>query len=484
MFNMPDKRHSIKTTTRATLVKLLPFFLFYVLLTWIVSGNIFFWDTIQLGAKHGLFFFDNNFSSFILPDEIDSGHIPAFGAYLALMWKVFGKSLIISHFAMLPFLLGIVWQAFNLLRRYINEKYIYLGLILFLADTTLLAQSTLVSPDVVLVFLFLYGLNSVLNNHKLHLSIAIFGLFLISMRGMMTALALLVIDLIINIKYEDLKSTFKKLVSRSLIYFPALVLFLAFNIYHYKSKGWIGYHTDSPWASSFEIVGLKGFLYNSGILIWRLIDFGRVFLWITGLIIFFRYINSLKQDRKLRILLLVFISVTICLSLSLLLYKNLNGHRYLLPVYLSFSLIVIYLIFEKLKSDKIKYIVFSLLLIGILSGNLWIYPDKISKGWDSTLAHLSYYPLRKQMQNYLQKQGISIEDVGSAFPNLAEQRYLELNNDIRKHPEKNLNQDKYILYSNVYNDFTDEEIDRLASEFVILKEYRQGRIKLILYKKP
>lgn len=74
----------------------------------------FFWDTIQLGSKHAHYFYETNFRSIILPNEIDSGHIPSLGIYLALVWKIAGKSLVISHLAMLPFVMGIVFQSLRL----------------------------------------------------------------------------------------------------------------------------------------------------------------------------------------------------------------------------------------------------------------------------------------------------------------------------------------------------------------------------------
>ena len=118
-------------------------------------GNIFFWDTIQLGAKHATFFYNTSFTEAFLPDEFDSGHIPAFGMYLAFCWKLFGKSLMVSHLGMLPFLLGIVYQSFLLVKKFVPSKYIWLALLIFLADATLLSQSILVSPDIPLVFFFL-----------------------------------------------------------------------------------------------------------------------------------------------------------------------------------------------------------------------------------------------------------------------------------------------------------------------------------------
>src|SRR4051794_38753575 len=102
---------------RSDLKILWPFLCFYILLTFFVLHNSFFWDTIQLGSKQAHWFYDHNFKFFFLPEIIDSGHPPSFGIYLAICWKLFGKSLPVSHLAMLPFLLGIVIQVYLLLKK-------------------------------------------------------------------------------------------------------------------------------------------------------------------------------------------------------------------------------------------------------------------------------------------------------------------------------------------------------------------------------
>ncbi|HXA01125.1 MAG TPA: hypothetical protein VNW99_04000, partial [Cytophagaceae bacterium] len=107
-----------------------PFLFFYLSLTFFVSGNSFFWDTIQLGSSQAHWFYDNDFQYFFLPGNIDSGHPPLFGFYLAILWKFFGRTLEVSHFAMLPFLFGIVIQIYILLKKFFEEKYIVFILLL------------------------------------------------------------------------------------------------------------------------------------------------------------------------------------------------------------------------------------------------------------------------------------------------------------------------------------------------------------------
>lgn len=463
---------------------LTPFFLFFILLKWFTSNNIFFWDTVQLGAKHALFYYENDFSKILLPDGFDSGHIPAFGMYLALCWKIFGKSLAVSHFSMLPFLFGIVWQSYLLIKKYIKREYLFFALIIFLADPTLLGQASLVSPDIPLVFLFLMGLNAVLRNNNSLLVLSITGLFLVSMRGMMVAFAIFLLDIFFNVQFSGIKHTIIQLLKKSWIYIPGLLIFIVFSFYHFKMKGWIGYHDDSPWAESFIKVDFKGIIYNLGIFVWRLWDFGRIFLWIVFFIITVRKFRKLKSDKIFHQFLIILLVVGISLSVSFIFYRYLSGHRYILPVYLVFSLLTVYLVFEKLESEKVRYVVFFILFVSLLSGNLWIYPPKIAQGWDSSLAHLPYYNLRKDMMYYLKERGIEIEDVSCTFPNNMEQKYLHLNRSEKKHSELNLDKNQYVLYSNIYNDFSDEQIDRLKTDFILEKKMEKRGVFIQLYKNP
>ena len=230
--------------------------LFFILLaaifTWLVSKNSFFWDTIQLGSKQAHWFYDNNFRFLLLPNEIDSGHPPVFGMYLAMLWKIFGKTLPISHWAMFPFIVGIILQSKNLLLKFVEPVYLLPAMFLFLGDATLLGQASLVSPDILLVFFFLLSINSILSVKKSLLFISVIGLSLISMRGMMGVLAIFLFALFINYYKNNFRIYCKdnvKLVFFFILYSLPVILFL---FWHYHKTGWIGYHAASNWATSFE----------------------------------------------------------------------------------------------------------------------------------------------------------------------------------------------------------------------------------------
>jgi len=441
----------------------------------VTAKNGFFWDTIQLGSEHAVFFLSTGFSQLLLPDSIDSGHIPAFGFYLALMWKIFGRSLIVSHIAMLPFIAGILWQLIRLLNKLVKPRYAGWAFLIVLADPSLLSQMTLMSPDVPLVFFFLLGLNAILENRRIMLSIALAFLFLTSMRGMMVASCLFFVDIWQNI-YRGCKpeSRISGIFNRLLIFMPALSIFTLYNGYHFYIKGWIGFHHASPWASLFERVPLSGMIYNAGIIGWRLVDFGRIGLWILFFYLLLRLKKDIFTQSNARFLFFTFFIVTLFLSINMIWARNLLCHRYLLPAYISFSLFCVTMLFSLETGNRLKIIWISFLLVTLISGNLWVYPEKIATGWDATLAHLPYYRVRKEAIKYLDKNNVDFMQVQSFFPNISSIDDFDLDGDRRQFHDFN-NSTLYVLYSNVFN-ISDADYDIIKNEFTVEKQFKTGKV--------
>ena len=154
---------------------LLPFFAFYVIITILVSHNPFFWDKDILFSKIAFWLLDHKFS-LVLPDSLDAGYPPLLGYLLALVWLIAGKSLWTMHFMMLPFSIGIVIELYRFLRYYMPSHAIRPVMILVLAETTLLTQSVVFSPDLVMIYFLLLALNAILFNKRILLSVAVFGL--------------------------------------------------------------------------------------------------------------------------------------------------------------------------------------------------------------------------------------------------------------------------------------------------------------------
>ena len=474
------------------------FCLLAVGLTYWVKDHAFFWDTVQLGSLHAHFYYENNFNSLLLPTEMDSGHPPFFGMYLALCWKLFGKSLVVSHFAMLPFILGTVKVLFELGEYFFQKSNWILVLVaLVFFDPCWIGQAALITPDLVLVFSFLLALSGILSQQKndnnifpklkfaptLKITIGILGLCLISMRGMMVAAAIFLFDYLNYFLLGKNKLQIQKVISKSLPYWLGGFAGLAFLVFHYVKTGWVGYHENSPWAPLFARVGFDGMIRNVGILIWRILDFGRVFLIAIILLGGWKYFIQKKEiDLKIKQLILLLLLLFLFLTPSFILHKDLSGHRYLLPIFLTINMIAIYSIYLFFKKKNIRKALVFIGLVGLASGNLWIYPKTIAQSWDSTLAHVPYFDLRKKMIRYLDEQEIPISSVGSVYPNLATFELIDLNGRNDQFPEADFDKQEYMFYSNVYNDFSDDEILLLEKKWKVEQEFWKGRICVILYK--
>ena len=463
---------------------------FFLLLTilvfficWLItSGNSFFWDTVQLGSRHANFFLKENFSTLLLPDSIDSGHIPMFGFYIGLFWKFFGRTLFVSHLAMLPFLIGIIWQTYLLVKKFIPTKYIGLASFLLLLDPVILGQITLVSPDVALVFFFLLSLNALFKNNRIWLSLGLVLLFLTSMRGMMIATCFFLLDCYLHrVSTVNFKKLISDLFKKGLAYIPALLVFIIFSIYHYQAKGWIGFHEDSPWAPAFQRVGFSGFLKNLIFYTWRLNDYGKV---VIGLVLVSllmgnqKRLSSFEHSKKLGFLLVIFLFL---FPLNMLWAQDLLAHRYLIPITFLFSITTLYFLFSVSMKRWFRNTIIGLWIIALGVGNLLVYPADISQGWDSTLANLPYHSLRKDAIQYLDEENISINTVASFFPNLGVFDDVDLNNDFRSFVNFDQNHE-YVFYSNVFN-LPDEILLSLREEYEVVKAFHDTTVYLLIYKK-
>ena len=263
---------------------LLLYFAFAALMTWSGRHDPFFWDTVQLASKHAHHFYENGLRWIPLPENIDSGHPPVFGFYLAHVWHFFGKTLPASHVAMLPFLLLNIWLLYRLGRRLGGDARAFWLLPLVLLDPVMAGQSLLVSPDLVLVGGFLFTVEGILGRNRVFMLLGSLLLCLVSIRGMMTAGALFAW----NFWYCCRAFSFPLLSRRNflslrpwlvstLFFLPGFAFAAWFLWWHRAATGWIGLHPNSPWAPTFEPAQGLELLRNVLVIGWRWLGegFGR-----------------------------------------------------------------------------------------------------------------------------------------------------------------------------------------------------------------
>lgn len=205
-----------------------------------------------------------------------------------------------------------------------------------------------------------------------------------------------------------------------------------------------------------------------------MLDFGHIFIWL-GL----GYITLKKRDllgeKRFSILFWSGILSSIIIMATMLIVTNSSGHRYFLSTYLCLSLAFMVLI----EKHKLRNFLFSTVLLGFLTSNFWIYPDKYAQGWAATLAHLPYWKLRTEMVQYMDNNHIPIEKTASFFPNQNSVDNIILNNDQRTFLPFTGNE-PYAFYSNVYNP-SNKEFDLLEKNYSVVKKINTNRVKIILY---
>ncbi|MEM9921595.1 MAG: hypothetical protein AAF990_26060, partial [Bacteroidota bacterium] len=280
-----------------------PYMLAVTLLWYATSGHPFFWDTLHQASRVGHWYYEQGFQSLSLPDQLDSGHPPLFGYALALIWKIFSKSLFISHLAVLPLIWGIVWQLHHLIVDRLDASVYHWAMLVALADATLLAQFTLVSPELVLIFAFLWALNAVHRRRPIHLSIAGILLVAVSIRGLFLLAALGLYALWNHRRHWQ---TFAWLWP----FMPAALCALAYYYWHFVQTGWWVSTPGASWGGQRGLASVQGVLRNGAVFAWRLLDFGRFFWWALLSVLSFRL---WRRGRKVDGSTQGFLAMIICL---------------------------------------------------------------------------------------------------------------------------------------------------------------------------
>ena len=200
-----------------------------------------------------------------------------------------------------------------------------------------------------------------------------------------------------------------------------------------------------------------------------------------------REVNPIiKNGGDIKILCILFLVPLLIIAPTKLLYFGLMQSRYYLPVFIFLHLATGYLLFHFL-SKRVAYTLYSIILLSLISGHFWVYPERISQNWDGTLGHLPYHRLRDKMIKYIDEKKIPFHEVASDFPNDSEIRYTDLNDDKRHFSQKirnQLHQHKYVFYSNVFNGFTVGELEELNSKWVVEQSYETQTVYVKLFKNP
>lgn len=470
---------------------------FYGLLFFLCKDIPFFQDNILFSAKIPMHFFQTGFLNFPLPAHIDVGYPPLWAWLIALSWKILGQQLWVGHLLCLPILITTAWFYLKIAAYFLPEKHLWFAALFLILEPTYLAQSTMVGPDIFLVMAFMGGLYSMIYRKPLLLVLMTILLAMTSVRGAIIVFTLFINQLIFNFyqNFTEIKSSknTQENTQENNPYWKTILpytisgfLFLGWMLLHYQNTGYFLVTDQSPWAGHHQLANLKTIIFNVAITVWRFLDFGRIVLYgfLAFLLFQFFYQKKLCTPKE-KVLLLWAFAPLLILIFILCMRTNPILHRYFMVYFLLHGLCLGVFVFKEGVS-KIKKLSLSILSLALLTGHLWIYPNHMAQGWDASLAHLPYFSIRKKMIEFIEQEKIPYAEITTTFPNINGMYYSDLSKQAWNFTPKHklpLAQSNYVMQSNVMNDFSEKELEHLASnQFKKIRSFRKMGVYMHLYK--
>ena len=455
-------------------------------------NRCYFWDNVQFTSKEAHWYYNNNFSSLLLPgfsensEIVGSGcHPPLIGIMTAVLWKVFGKHLWVSHVFIGLWALVLVYNSWKLLKIIIPDGIAIFVLPVLLLDSTILSQIFIASPDIVLLASFVTAVRTVIERKRWLLTVALIFLLQINGRGAAAGGVLFLFYII-----HEVVSRYKRLTVRLIIdciipFIPALVLASFYYVSYILKYGWIFNNPDSPWISGWQKPeGFLQILKNLASFILRLGENGRFIVYILVISTFL-----ILKKRKLNRTIFKSLDLSLVWLFSLLFLfffyfvvttTSAMTSRYYMGMFFILNILLFRMLPEVMSAGKIK-IVSIIIIVFLLTGNFWTYPDKISKAWDASLAHLPYYSLRSECLNYLEINGFDFNKVSGGFCFKGNQKYVDLED--RELYISDMTDNQYFIYSNIAN-LDDELINELteSGKWEKIKTFKKGSVFVTIYK--
>lgn len=442
-----------------------------------------FWDAKSKFIRAD-WLYQHRFKDILVPTSLNSGHPPLWIIAIAGFWTVFGKALWSARLLLLIVNIGVGYQLIQWGQN-MFVKTVPLVLILLLAlEPTLVAQTTNLNNDMLLLFFILLGLNSLIKQRSLWYAVALSGMLLTNLRGIYCFLALAIIHLIIYRK--QLLGHTQKMIKAYLL---ALSIFAAFLIYQYWDLGWIIVTPNTTYSEHREAAGLMRMIKNTAAFGKNMLEYGRLFVWLPmiGLLFYVWRTKVIRLSSKSQV---VLISLVVFLSLffvGMVPFSNPMGPRYFMICFLLANLLFINLMYELSWFTTLRRkVMIGIIAFAFITGHFWIYPSTIAQGWDSSLAYLNYYPQEEAMFAFLKENNIPSQEVGTNLP--LGNRWVSLAKDTNEGElqfvEQNLQTNTYVLFSNLDNRTSDTDIRVLTSEWDVVSQTSRMGVFLTLYRKP
>lgn len=458
--------------------------LIYGVVAAITLNNCYFWDNIQQISTEAHWFYWTDFRSLIIsPNTVDGitatgYHPPLMGLMTALLWKILGYKLWVSHVFIVLWSVILFYNVWKLVKHFIDARFKGIVFAIILLESTVLTQFSVASPDFILLTAFVIAVRAILERKKLLLALGIFFLCAINMRGVFAGIIVFVAHNYYEYLLSDRMLRIKTFFQTLLPYIPTILILSLYYVFYFLKNGWFIDNTES-YHYAFP-VSVSVVIKHAAEFVLRTMENGRFIVWLIGFYALFKIFKTKQiQNASLQFILVTFLLLLGMYVLFIFITQMPFGSRYFMPQFLLLTLIAAHFIVHS--KMKRKYLIFSLILFFELTGHFWIYPDKIAKPWDATLAHIPFYELRKECLEYIDSQNINYEDVAGGFCIYGDRRIIELQ-DLKQVISSNPKNRKYFIHSNISNN-EDSFVAELKDnkKWQSIKHFRKGWVYITLY---
>ncbi|MFT5724850.1 MAG: hypothetical protein ACI9JN_001973, partial [Bacteroidia bacterium] len=345
-------------------------------LFFVTKSDPFFGDSISTISRSANLIYESNFTEISYPQNLDPGHPITFPMLHALVWRIFGKALWVSHLFNLLFGLFTVMLFVRWGERLGFGHSKYVGGVLLLVTPLFVSQMANPNMHLPLTFFALGFVYSLSFGKLWHQIVFAAGLMLTHLQGLYYLTPIWIWWFA-----SQNQTSFSKRIGQSIkiLWIPG-ALFLAWLIYHYSITGW--YLSSPDYAGHRGFPGFKRFIVNLVMADWRIVDYGQIALWILPVYAVIKNKIEWTWKHPMSLFLLVFLFNAIAIGMTT---KTGPMHRYLLPC-LPFLVMVNVSLLKGV--SPVKYLA---LLFILISGHFWFYPGKVMG--DATLSYRSIFPL-------------------------------------------------------------------------------------------
>lgn len=439
-----------------------------------VCGIPFFGDMTYISSVSH-FIYNQEFLSIINPIN-DNGTPPLFSFYFAFIWKIFGKNLIVSHLAILPIFLGLLYQFYKLSLKFISKNLALLALLFLVLDPTISTQYILMGYDIAIVFFFLLALNSIIEKKHLLVVLATVFIGLLNLRGFSIVIAIFIIN-IYYWKDFSIKTIFKT----GIRYIPSAFLVLSWISYHYYKTGWFAVSTgNTDLHSSHSLIWT---IKNLAFELIAISSNGRIFIITISAAIFIFLLLKSKRQQLAIVYHLVIIAILSVLPFFLIFTMMAYpvGSRYFMYAY-PILYIILALLIGQVSNKGMRLGISILAGLLLIISNFWVNPYPYSNSWDSSLKVLSFFKIQEELLTKIRFESIPQENIYATFPLHKNLKYAYVNDayDIQFNDYKagKLNNGDLVIYSNIYNHLVLFNPNNIDSNGTIIEKYKRNNVWL------